>query len=173
VLHIACGEQRALVQLRGGTEARATLRLSQGAVALEGITVRAERSQLHADFHRRMRQALGGTCIGREELERHQNRTVAGAIVRLGGAILGGGGSGLGGSVPTFVVSSRHEGTGCKPAVFIDGVQIRAEPMEMLFQVHPGSLEGIEVYQRAATVPGEFGGSSAQCGVIAVWTRRG
>jgi hypothetical protein len=169
VQHIAYGEQRALVQLRGGTEAHATLRLSQRAVALEGITVRAERSHVHADFHRRMRQALGGTFIGREELERYQNRTVADAVVRLGGAFLGGGGSGLGG----FVVLRRHEGPSCQPAVFIDGVQIRAEPTELLFQMHPGSVEGIEVYQGAATVPGEFGGSSAQCGVIAVWTRRG
>jgi hypothetical protein len=169
VQHIAYGEQRALVQLRGGTEAHATLRLSQRAVALEGITVRAERSPIHADFHRRMRQALGGTFIGREELERYQNRTVADAIVRLGGAFLGGGGRGLGG----FVVLRRHEGPSCQPAVFIDGVQIRANPMELLFEMHPGSVEGIEVYQGAATVPGEFGGSSAQCGVIAVWTRRG
>jgi outer membrane cobalamin receptor len=169
VQHIAYGEQRALVQLRGGTEAHATLRLSQRAVALEGITVRAERSHVHADFHRRMRQALGGTFIGREELERYQNRTVADAVVRLGGAFLGGGGSGLGG----FVVLRRHEGPSCQPAVFIDGVQIRAKPMELLFEMHPGSVEGIEVYQGAATVPGEFGGSSAQCGVIAVWTRRG
>jgi hypothetical protein len=102
-------------------------------------------------------------------LERYQNRTVADAVVRLGGAFLGGGGSGLGG----FVVLRRHEGPSCQPAVFIDGVQIRAKPMELLFEMHPGSVEGIEVYQGAATVPGEFGGSSAQCGVIAVWTRRG
>ena len=34
-------------------------------------------------------------------------------------------------------------------------------------------VEGIEVYQSAAQTPGEFSGTSAACGTIVLWTRRG
>jgi hypothetical protein len=34
------------------------------------------------------------------------------------------------------------------------------------------ALEAVEVYRRAAEIPMEFGGSSAACGVLVIWTRR-
>jgi hypothetical protein len=34
-------------------------------------------------------------------------------------------------------------------------------------------MEAIEVYRSASEVPIEFGGNSASCGVIVLWTTRG
>jgi hypothetical protein len=45
--------------------------------------------------------------------------------------------------------------------------------MDALDMIDTLSLEGVEVYQGAASIPGEFGGSTGQCGVILFWTRRG
>ena len=39
--------------------------------------------------------------------------------------------------------------------------------------ISPGSVEGIEVYRGLSTVPAEFLNPDAECGVIAIWTRRG
>lgn len=59
------------------------------------------------------------------------------------------------------------------PLIYLDGVRfdLAGEPLSTLVPVF--QVEVLEVYRRASEVPGEFGGSDAQCGVIAIWTRRG
>jgi hypothetical protein len=55
--------------------------------------------------------------------------------------------------------------------MYVDGVAFgRAD--DVLDQVGPTDIEGIEIYRRATEVPPEFGGLQARCGVILVWTRR-
>jgi hypothetical protein len=59
----------------------------------------------------------------------------------------------------------------CSPMMYVDGVAFgRAD--DVLDQVGPTDIEGIEIYRRATEVPPEFGGLQARCGVILVWTRR-
>ncbi len=59
----------------------------------------------------------------------------------------------------------------CSPLLYVDGIKFgRAD--EVLDQVGPTDIEGIEIYRRATEVPPEFGGLYARCGVILVWTRR-
>jgi hypothetical protein len=59
----------------------------------------------------------------------------------------------------------------CAPLLYVDGMKFgRAD--EVLDQVGPAEIEGIEVYRRSSEVPPEFGGIYARCGVILVWTRR-
>lgn len=59
----------------------------------------------------------------------------------------------------------------CAPLLYVDGIKFgRAD--EVLDQVGPAEIEGIEVYRRSTEVPPEFGGLHARCGVILVWTRR-
>lgn len=41
-----------------------------------------------------------------------------------------------------------------------------------LSSLSPSNLSGAEIYRRASEVPIEFGGLSANCGVIVLWTRR-
>jgi hypothetical protein len=42
-----------------------------------------------------------------------------------------------------------------------------------LMQLTGAEIDVVEVYSGAASVPGFYGGSDAECGVIAIWTRRG
>jgi len=61
--------------------------------------------------------------------------------------------------------------SGCSaPAWFLDGNRIRDANINDFVGVQ--DLEGVEVYRRATEIPGEFGGSDSQCGVVALWTRR-
>ena len=50
-----------------------------------------------------------------------------------------------------------------------------ARPMDYRIDdmVLPSSVEGIEIYRGLSTVPPEFLNPDAECGVIAIWTRRG
>jgi hypothetical protein len=59
------------------------------------------------------------------------------------------------------------------PLIYLDGVrfQTAGEPISTLVPLF--QIEVLEVYRRASEVPGEYGGSDAQCGVIVIWTRRG
>lgn len=60
---------------------------------------------------------------------------------------------------------------GCSsPAWFLDGNRLRGININDVVGV--GDLEGVEVYRRATEIPGEFGGSDSECGVVALWTRR-
>jgi hypothetical protein len=60
----------------------------------------------------------------------------------------------------------------CAPKVYIDGVLTnRRGPAAVDELVRPSDLEGVEVYQGAAQMPGEFFDNTG-CGVIALWTRR-
>jgi hypothetical protein len=55
----------------------------------------------------------------------------------------------------------------CAPAWFVDGVQVR------LFHENTPirDIYGIEVYRGPSEVPAEFTGTTAGCGVLAVWTK--
>jgi hypothetical protein len=59
----------------------------------------------------------------------------------------------------------------CSPIMYVDGMEF-GRVDEVMDQVSPGEVEGIEVYRRAGEVPHQYGGIYAHCGVILVWTRR-
>jgi len=72
---------------------------------------------------------------------------------------------------------------GCPVVFYLDGIKLNAtaglgtelmgrEKLEAVLRLSPSQIEGVEVYKGAAQLPAEFGGSDAECGVIAVWTRR-
>jgi hypothetical protein len=68
----------------------------------------------------------------------------------------------------------------CYLQIIVDGVvRHRGGPVYLAgtppnlkeFELH--ALESVEVYRSAAETPIEFGGASAECGTIVLWTRRG
>ncbi len=59
---------------------------------------------------------------------------------------------------------------GCKPGVWIDGVQ--AVSAELDDVVTPAEIAALEVYTSWAGIPAEFEDRSGKnCGAILVWTR--
>lgn len=68
----------------------------------------------------------------------------------------------------------RFRGSPCAPEVFLDGALLG--PLELDFDtMAPGSIEGIELYSGAASVPAEFSRNFGRtaCGTVLVWTREG
>lgn len=59
----------------------------------------------------------------------------------------------------------------CPMVTYVDGVLTAIEDLRTNLDV--SALTAVEVYRGAAQVPVLFGGTQAQCGVIAFWTRRG
>jgi hypothetical protein len=65
----------------------------------------------------------------------------------------------------------------CMPAIFIDGALMRSggnlRPNELPLDewVNPRDIEGIELYHGAAATPAIYN-QQAQCGVVAIWTKR-
>lgn len=58
----------------------------------------------------------------------------------------------------------------CPPQYYLNGAPFSVEgSIDVMFRL--ADLEGVEVYRGAAQVPGEFGGSTAGCGVVVLWTR--
>ena len=58
----------------------------------------------------------------------------------------------------------------CRPDLYIDGVRVVNDPSFPLNSlVWVSELQAVEVYNRAALVPGEFHSMSG-CGVIVIWT---
>jgi hypothetical protein len=87
-------------------------------------------------------------------------------------------------------VGAYIERNACPVKLYVDGVpwvrdhQVRSDTTrlgsaygamlnnEEFMDIHGGDVEVIEVYSGPASMPGIFGGSDAECGVVAVWLRR-
>jgi hypothetical protein len=73
-------------------------------------------------------------------------------------------------------MGALRSGNTCRPAVFIDGAQVRAggnaAPLVYLDAMQsPENIEAIEVYAGIAQIPAQYSGASSGCGVILIWTR--
>ncbi len=79
-------------------------------------------------------------------------------------------------SVPGVSVRSSGIGSvvrlrGCRPAIFMDGVQAMNAELDEV--ARPSDIEGMEIYSSWAGVPPQFVDRSGRsCGAILVWTRR-
>jgi hypothetical protein len=166
----------------GDTFFELELRLSPDAVLLaplEVVTRRtAERSRVLTGYHARLETGLG-YYITREEIERARPSFVSDLLAQVPGVRLSSSGSGT----RRAVSMARSVGHNCAVQVFVDGILItkqimtpggvRTEGVVIDDVVLPNSVEGIEVYRGLSTVPARFLTPEADCGVIAIWTRRG
>jgi hypothetical protein len=78
-------------------------------------------------------------------------------------------------------VGSRARG-GCYASIYVDGLlyyrsqeegSLNPDPPDWNREFYVSEFEAVEVYRSTAELPVEFGSTSSQCGVIALWTRRG
>ena len=133
-----------------------------------------DRSPLLDNFRQRRSQGMG-IYITRQDIERRRPMYTSDLLRSVPGVELVGGG---GGSRPR-VALSRGLGMGCATQVFVDGMLVNRRSFGEIIDfrlddvVSPGSIEGIEIYRGLSSIPPEFLNADSQCGVIAVWTRRG
>jgi hypothetical protein len=174
----------AALEVRADGVVTVELRMRVEAIALQPLRIVAERVEPPFMRDIRYRQRLGfGNLVTREELdERTGSRlrdvleTVPGVriveVARRGGR-------------PVPLVETRAAAInprGCFAALYLNGIRqfemgapdpdVLAK-VEELFALRPYDIEAIEVYRGAAEVPAEFSGSTAECGVVAVWLRTG
>lgn len=123
-----------------------------------------------AAFHERARLRMGGRFIMREEIEETQPWRTTDLLHTA--------------FVNVYAEQIEMPRLACAPAVYLDGLLVfkpavpdptgaqRKAAFEVVNMLPPVAVEGIEVFPGPATVPGVFGGTSAACGVISIWSRR-
>ena len=147
-----------------------TVRLQPAPVAVEGVSVTAERRDPFLNltgFYQRKRAEIG-TFIDREQIDKRNPHRVTDLFQGVAGARIIPRGSSY------EVVTRRFTGgpaTGavCLPAVYLDGVPVGRGGLNDL--ILPENLLGVEAYMSASRVPAQYGGANAACGVILLWTR--
>jgi hypothetical protein len=155
-----------------GEEVAIVIRMSEEALALEPLTIRA-RSRRNigalAGYYDRVERNRGlgiGTIITRDRIDERHVFKVSDVMRGLPGLDIGsrpGRGTEL---------RFRRGRAGCSPRLFIDGMLAnRSEPAYIDELVQPQDLEGVEIYQGLSQMPGEFHDMSG-CGVVLLWTRR-
>jgi len=134
---------------------------------------------LHEGFKNRLETGLG-TYITREDVEARNPTRVTDLLRDVPGIEVTGGAVGNRPSIRMVRASNRN----CATQIWVDGFLLNRRgltangsllPQDFRIDdvVNPASVEGIEVYRGLSTVPPEFLNMDADCGVIAIWTKRG
>jgi hypothetical protein len=157
------------------------IRLHVDAVLLAPMEVvahgeRMTRSPTFSEFDRRVATGFG-SYFTRTDIEAIRPVLVTDLLQRIPGLRLEG--SGRAGRRTVHMARSGGVGQGggdCPVQIFVDGrIMSRAGGGTVAIDdlVSPEVVEGIEVYRGLSTVPPEFLAPNSQCGVVAIWTRRG
>jgi hypothetical protein len=129
------------------------------------------------NFRHRLETGLG-TYITRREIEARNPFQITDMLRTVPGVHLESSGRGGRPRVRFGRAEGARGGMACDAQIFVDGMLMNRpgadrESDRIDEYVTPRSVEGIEVYRGLATVPAEFLTPDAQCGVVAIWTRRG
>jgi hypothetical protein len=158
------------------------IRLDPSAVLLAPLEVLARRknprSSVFTNFDNRVRTG-NGYYITRADIERRAPNLITDILATVPGVRLESSGAGTRRHIRMARSASRE----CPVQIFVDGLLVtrRITPafgaptagFAVDDVVSPRSVEGIEVYRGLSTVPPEFLTPDAECGVVAIWTRRG
>ncbi len=176
--------QRAVVLDEAAMSDTLTIRLSRTATMLAPVTVEAEAAITRIgmrEFDKR-RAAGFGVFLDASDFERSGARTI-GSVIASSAAGLdlikvmpkGFVGSGY------AVASKRYQnlsGKKCYSQVILNGVRVYApgapsaeETPFVIDQIDPTEVVGLEIYRSAADTPLQFGGPSAACGTVVIWTK--
>jgi outer membrane cobalamin receptor len=135
--------------------------------------------QRMAEFRRR-RRAGGGVFLERAEIERRNPRTLTDLLRTVPGVRVLPQGTGFRYVSSHFrrVGEGTGQGTGsshdgaCDMMLYIDGLPFPSDGGEVDSRVRVEDIAAAEVYVSAGSVPRQFAGTSAACGVIVVWRGR-
>jgi hypothetical protein len=175
--HLAYGTRTDTIVVGGGELISVEVRMAMRPIELEPLTVIVERRQLPPKMHgfySRMDRGWGD-FITRETLETRRPVRISQMIGDLPGARL------IQVAPGRYAPIFRHQArfmdgrnlSPCPPALYVDGMLILDGASSLDEFVLPHEVEAVEVYKSAASVPARFGGSTAGCGVIVIWTRTG
>lgn len=150
-------------QLDGGPVVIALERVAQ---PIAPVVVRESRRapRLASAFERR-RAGGFGHYLTRADIERRNPQRTTDLLRELPGVTLTSSG-------PRFRAAGRAQS--CEPVYFLDGMPLGSGTLD-LDALSPKSIEAVEVYSGAATVPAALRTAMAPggCGAIALWSRQG
>jgi hypothetical protein len=161
---------RAPVDIRLGEQVEVRIVMDVAAVALEPITVRSrapwDMGRLGEFYERMERNRLAGIghFMTRDRIDTRGAFEISELLQDLPrvAAVRDARGS---------HVTFREPRGGCTPAVFINGVLANRNERAYIDELlRPHDLEGVEVYQGLARLPGRYHDETG-CGVIGLWTR--
>ena len=155
------------LQLAAGDTARVAIALAEMVVLLDSVRVegRAGIPHIARAFYERMASASFGIFISRDDVLASRARRTTDLLRRVPGVRL------TPGRGDGFAASLRG---GCSPTVYIDGTRALITPgLGIDDLVHPGELEGVEIYRSISEAPPQYQGLNAGCSAILFWTRIG
>jgi len=126
------------------------------------VTVRSGRLEGVGFYERRDEFGAQGSFITRAEIEKKNPQLFTDLLYNQHGLKVDYEGAGR---RRVFI----NRGVGCTPMLWVDGNVLDNTNFDIL---RPEVIEGVEIYI-GANVPIQFHYAASDCGVIAVWTRRG
>lgn len=145
---------------------------------LVATATRVRRLEVQGFYERKYWGELvsGGTFFTATDIERRNPTLISHMIADAPGIFLGNCGMRHNNcQLLNSRISSGFSDDGCPLNVYIDGILIRGPSGRSTGKpdhyVKPVEIAGVEVYRGAASLPGEFSGSDARCGVVAIWTK--
>ena len=172
------------LELGPGTR-RLEIRLASEAIPLEEMVVEVRGTSLGLEregFYLRERTGQG-IMLDRDVIQALAPVATGDILRRQPGVTPGP--SSRGNTTRRFFVFRRATAAhdSCLPAVFLDGQIVRqggpirdpdTEGRMTLDEIVPAQdIEGMEIYDSPSSVPAQFTGPGAACGVVVIWTRRG
>lgn len=144
------------------------VRLSVRPVSLEAIRVVGERRVTHLEVigYYGRQESNNGHFIDAKQIENQGPMLTTDLFRRVPGAMVLRGRQGM---EWTVILRGGRKGSPCPPDLYVDGFRTHRE----LNSIKPEEIEAMEVYSSASSVPLQYGGTGAACGVVLVWTRVG
>lgn len=160
VRHLGHRPASGIIEVAANDTARLSYALEPAVPTLEGVVVTERRlSSTLVDFEQRRRFGQG-TFLTQADIDR-RNAVFTRELFEGIPSVKSTGGA---------IVSTRVGG--CRTELFVDGVRLpeRTTPEDLPI---PKDIAAIEVYAGPATIPPQFAGGRASCGVVLIWTRYG
>ena len=174
--HLAYGTHSDSIEVAGSEIIEIEARLAMRPIEMEPLEVMVQRRELSARtwrFYERAERGMG-YYITWEDIARRRPLRITHMITEFPGVRLIRL-SGLRSKVMLRPYTQSGPGGqlgACWPALYVDGMQVRLTEHETIDDmVFPGDVEGVEVYKGLASVPGDYAGYDARCGVVGIWTR--
>jgi len=173
--HPSYGHYEQDLRVIGGRSHDLEVHLPPEAIEMPPIIVRVRPRRWFGDMvslQERIDRGIG-YIMTRDEIDERQPLNLAEVLRTAPGVDVVQSGSSVTG---TFDIRMRNAqnmlGQSCPPAVWVDGVKWR-DVQSAFTDISGIELEVVEIYNGPSQVPGEFLDSSASCGAVIVWTRRG